>query len=137
MTKNEFSKLYLSGDATKGVEKFNIPTGAPVVYEVTMLQFDRVGKLPLTHSAMILHNSRRKISIELPTMKNSEKLYDSKIVQIEWSRYISTATSFSSIDFFLSSMVTTHWLFLDIDILSIHFSLQQFELNSIKENLDN
>lgn len=44
MTKNEFSKLYLSGDATKGLEKFNIPTGAPVVYEVTMLKFDRVRK---------------------------------------------------------------------------------------------
>ena len=42
MTKNEYSKLYLSGDATKGVEKLGIPPGAPVVYEVTMLKFERV-----------------------------------------------------------------------------------------------
>jgi hypothetical protein len=44
MMKNEFSKLYLSGEATKGVEKFNIPPNTPVIYEVTMLKFERVRK---------------------------------------------------------------------------------------------
>jgi len=45
MMKNEFSKLYLSGEATKGVEKFNIPPGSSVEYDVTVTKLDRVRKL--------------------------------------------------------------------------------------------
>ena len=44
MINNEVCRLYLSGAATKGVERFGIPSGEPVVYEVTMGKFEKVGK---------------------------------------------------------------------------------------------
>jgi hypothetical protein len=47
MINNEVCRLYLSGDATKGVEKFGIPPGEPVVYEVTMVKFTRVRKFSI------------------------------------------------------------------------------------------
>jgi hypothetical protein len=42
MMKNEHCKLYLSSQATQGVEKFNIPPDVPVEYEVIMLKLERV-----------------------------------------------------------------------------------------------
>jgi len=41
MTKNEHAQLKLKSKATTGVEKFNIPTHAPVQYEVTVLNFEK------------------------------------------------------------------------------------------------
>lgn len=42
MTKNELAQLKLKSKATTGVEKFNIPANAPVEYDVTLLNFEKV-----------------------------------------------------------------------------------------------
>jgi hypothetical protein len=42
MTKNEHSQLKLKSKATTGVEKFNIPSNTPVVYDVTLVNFEKV-----------------------------------------------------------------------------------------------
>ncbi len=45
MTKGEHCKLYLKSKGAKGVEKFNIPPGSSVEYDVTVTKLDRVRKL--------------------------------------------------------------------------------------------
>jgi hypothetical protein len=50
MTKGEHSQIKLKSKATIGLEKFNIPKNSPVVYLVTLNDFEKVSRRKIANN---------------------------------------------------------------------------------------